>query len=149
MGFRFTLPSFLLRLGIGAGHYLPGGPVLRGSGVDAWLARARAPFEQPAEGGLPFPVPPFQLFALHYLEDIVIETKNPRWQMHEYARVAVGGREVWLAKDSDPAGVQTISVDLEEPGAWLPEIPVPRRRDRHHHHDVDLPGRRPGPRLDR
>jgi len=127
--FRFCLPSWLLRLGLEAGHYVPGGPVLQGDGIDRWLAEARAPFSQPVRGGSPIPAPPFQLFALHYLEDIVVETKHPRWQMHEYARVALGDREVWLAKDSDNDGVQTISVDLEEPGAWLPEIPVPRRRE--------------------
>jgi hypothetical protein len=73
-------------------------------------------------------VPPFQLFAVHYARDIVIETEHPHWTMHEYAQVNVGGQTVWIAKDSDPAGVQVVTADLPNLETWLAEVPIPRRR---------------------
>jgi hypothetical protein len=67
--------------------------------------------------------------------------------MHEYAVLRTPERDVWIAKDAR-AGVleQLVTVDLGDPEAWLPELPVAKRAgrlevvDRSHDEwlDVDL-----------
>jgi hypothetical protein len=77
---------------------------------------------------VPFPVLPFQVFGLRYAVDLVVVTDHPRWEMHEYARIDLGDRSLWLAQDTDRSGAQTIVADLADISAWVPEIPVPRSR---------------------
>jgi len=116
--------------------YLPHGQALSPQGLQAWLNRPESLYpvtyasEDPGIQSLHLPTPilPLQVFAVTYQEDIVIETEHPWWSMHEYARVQVEGREIWLAKDSDAEGLQTISAPLEEIETWIPEVPVPRLR---------------------
>ena len=40
----------------------------------------------------------------------------------------MGERSLWIAKDSDAYGVQTVTADLDDLRAWLPEVPAPRRQ---------------------
>jgi hypothetical protein len=138
------LPAALLSLtGCGLGDYLPRGPSLKPSALERWLDQ---PVEAPAytgEAAFPLPVPPLQIFALHYTDDIVIETDNPAWSMHEYARVVFNGQSYWIAKDSDRDGVQTVTAGLPDLEAWLPEIPVPR-----HYGEVAVEDRSQGGRVD-
>jgi hypothetical protein len=75
---------------------------------------------------VPFPVLPFQVFGLRYAIDLVVVTDHPRWEMHEYARIDLGDRSLWIAQDTDRSGAQTIVADLADIEAWVPEVPVPR-----------------------
>ena len=72
------------------------------------------------------PVPPLILFGVHYDVDLVVVSDHPTWTMHEYARLRIDGEEVWMAKDSDADGVQTITSDRPDLLALLPEVGVPR-----------------------
>jgi hypothetical protein len=110
----------------GLKNYIPAGPPLSEAARTAWLGTPAAPTGQGPSVGVP--VPPLQLFAVHYDADIVIEPVHPTWQMHELARVSVDGRSVWMAKDSDHDGVQTVTADLPDLDTWMPEVPVPRRQ---------------------
>lgn len=110
----------------GLRDYLPQGAPQSEAQRVRWLA-ADAPGPAPPPVDRP-PVPPLQFFAVWYPHDIVIESRRTGWSMHEYARVQVDDRSLWVAKDSDAEGVQTITADLEDIEGWLPEIPVPRRR---------------------
>lgn len=105
---------------------LPMGPVLD--------AAALAAFEHPAPSGarytgpprVPWPVLPLQVFGLHYSADVVLVSQSPDWDMHEYARVEVPGRTIWLAKDANTEKVQTIVSDLPDLDALAPEVPIER-----------------------
>ncbi len=112
--------------GCGLSDYLPRGPSLSPAAGARWLDQGLEPVHYTGPARAPLPLPPFQVFSLHYVDDIVIETTSPRWSMHEYARVEVGDRELWIAKDSDRDGLQTVTADLDDIASWLPEIPVPR-----------------------
>lgn len=111
----------------GVRDYLPQKEALDEGGVRRHLAGTNASVDQ-AGTAEDVPVPPLQFFAVHYPVDLVVETRHPHWSMHEYAEVEVGGRTVWIAKDSGPDGVQTVSADLPDLQSWLAEVPVPRRR---------------------
>ena len=86
----------------------------------------------PARRGIPAPprgtcvVLPLTAFGLTYAVDVVIVSQHPDWDMHEYARLDLPDRSVWIAKDSDLSGRQTIVSDVEGLPQWLPEIPAPR-----------------------
>jgi len=73
-----------------------------------------------------FPVLPLQVFGLQYAVDVVYVTTHPDWNMHEYARLDVPGESVWIAKDSDQQGRQTIVANRPNLHTWMPEIPAPR-----------------------
>ncbi len=104
--------------------WLPQGPSLPSS--DAWLAQAAAPVSW--TGPVPAqPAVPFQLFGFRYERDIVLAAAGGPWQMHEYAYVLVDGEGIWVAKDSDWEGRQTVTVDVPDLATWLPEVPAPRR----------------------
>lgn len=110
----------------GISHYLPRGPSLSPAARQRWLAQAQAPAVYTGAPRLPFPLLPFQVFAVHYDMDIVVETDHPHWRMHEFARLASGDRNVWMVKDADGHGIQTVNADLPDITQWFPEIPVPR-----------------------
>ncbi|HJL43618.1 MAG TPA: hypothetical protein RMG48_20090, partial [Myxococcales bacterium LLY-WYZ-16_1] len=125
----------------GVRDYLPQSVPLSGPRIVRWLAEASDPAQRVAPETRQVPVPPFQLFAVHYAKDIVIETEHPHWTMHEYAQVNVGGQTIWVAKDSDPAGVQVVTADLPNLETWLAEVPIPRRRLPVHVDDRSKDGR--------
>jgi hypothetical protein len=105
----------------GLRNVLPSGPV-----TDPLPHEARS-VAYTGDPLVPFPVLPFQVFGLRYAIDLVVVTKNPRWEMHEYARIDLGERgPLWVAQDTDRSGVQTIVADLPDIDAWVPEVPVPR-----------------------
>lgn len=115
-----------LLTGCGLKPLLPGKAV-----VTAKQLAAFAP-AQPSgavyEGGplVGFPVIPLQAFGLQYAVDVVYVTQHAAWDMHEYARLDVPGESVWIAKDSDQQGRQTIVADRPQLHTWMPEIPAPR-----------------------
>ncbi len=113
---------------------LPGPPVATGAARAAY-DRSEAP--RTADGGavayvtgpnVPWPVLPVQVWGLRYALDVVLVSDHPDWVMHEYARVDVPGRSVWLAKDAGVDREQTITADLDDLASWVPEVPVRRRR---------------------
>lgn len=73
-----------------------------------------------------FPVLPVQLWGLHYAIDLVLVSDHPDWTMHEYARIDLPDRSLWIAKDADVNGDQNVVAELDDIRSWLPEIPVPR-----------------------
>ena len=106
---------------------LPEGPALS--------SREQAEFTgQPAPSGVhytgdaavEFPVLPVQLWGLHYAIDLVLVSDHPDWTMHEYARIDLPDRSLWIAKDADVNGDQSVVAELEDIESWLPEIPVSR-----------------------
>lgn len=101
---------------------LPAGPV----SVPEPLPRQQLRYTGPPR--VDHPVLPLQVFGLHYDLDLVLVSKNPAWDMHEYARIQLPGGPLWIAKDTDPSGVQTIVADLPDIEQWIPEIPAPRQR---------------------
>jgi len=119
--------SAALLSGCGLADYIPRGPSLKPAAAQRWLDQGLAPVTYTGEPRFAAPLPPFQVFVLRYVDDIVIETQSPRWSMHEYARIEADGRELWIAKDSDSEGVQVVTADLPDLERWMPEIPVPRR----------------------
>ena len=74
-----------------------------------------------------FPIIPFQVFALTYENDIVIETNHPVFSMHEFAQIDFNGKKIWIAKDSIADGTQTLSVPERSLLMLAPEIDIPRR----------------------
>lgn len=120
--------SFLLLaclLACGLKRYLPAGPALRGTELSAFEADLSPPAcTAPAAT----PVLPLQIFGLYYDLDLVVVSRGTGWDMHEYARVRLPDGELWLAKDSRPDGVQTITAAVGDIEAWVPEAAVPRRR---------------------
>lgn len=100
-------------------------PVERG-GYDAPGPSGAAYTGAPRVG--PWPVLPLQVWGLRYGLDVVLESRHPDWIMHEYARVDLPDGPLWLAKDAAPDGLQTITADVPDIEAWVPEIPVPRVR---------------------
>lgn len=125
------MPALLLLLlsACALRDYVALGPTLGDGAFHRWMGGEAAPVSYTGPARVPFPVVPFQVFGLHYAEDIVLETDHPVYRMHEYARVEVEeAGSFWLAKDSDGAGVQTVTADLPGLETWMPEIPVPRRQ---------------------
>jgi len=114
--------------GCSVGRMLPSGPVLS-------AASRAAAFEQRSASGVAYtttatgpPVVPFLVFGVTYDVDIVLQSRHPDWDMHEYARIATPSGPLWLAKDSRASdGDQLLVADVEDLDAWLPEIPLSRR----------------------
>ncbi len=108
---------------------LPEGPALTGA-QHAEIAGPTEPsgVSYTGEPVVDFPVLPVQLWGLHYAIDLVLVSDHPSWTMHEYARIDLPDRQVWIAKDADVNGDQGVVADLDGIGSWLPEIPVPRTR---------------------
>jgi hypothetical protein len=74
------------------------------------------------------PVVPLQIFGVHYDLDLVLRTKHPSWDMHEYARILTPEGPLWLAKDARAGTLaQSIVADLPDINAWIPEVGVVRR----------------------
>lgn len=118
--------------GCGLKQILPGPPVVTGDARTAYDAFQPAPvvYSEPAPDR---PVVlPLQVWGLRYALDVVLETTHPDWIMHEYARIDLPAddsgpaRSLWIAKDAGTDFVQTITSDVPDIRAWVPEIPVPR-----------------------
>jgi hypothetical protein len=130
-GLPFFFPLFIagasvVLAGCGLGNYIPRGPSLSPEKQASWLEGETRPVTYTSGPRVCIPILPFQVFALRYEEDIVVETDHPHWSMHEFARVRIGKREEWLAKDSNEEGLQTVTADLSDIVQWFPEVPVPR-----------------------
>lgn len=117
---------FVQLLAGGLANVLPGPPALD--------REERAVFDVPVASGAhytgeareSYPVIPLQVWGLRYALDVVIETVHPQWTMHEYARIDLPSRSLWIMKDADHDGLQRITADVPDIEGWVPEIPVPR-----------------------
>jgi len=111
---------------------LNNGPSLSERGVARWLGRHAAPVQYTAARQTDLLVLPFQVFGVRYEHDVVVMTKArvTGFTMHEYARtpVIVDGerKNVWIAKDSDLDGVQTVTAREEHLRGNIDDVPVPR-----------------------
>ena len=74
------------------------------------------------------PVSPIIGWGVAYDLDLVVVSRHPRWDMHEYAMIKTPSGPVWLAKDAQVGTLdQSIVADIEQIDTWLPEIPVIRK----------------------
>lgn len=118
-----------LLLGCGVKRYLPGPPALDDAQVQALRVPSASGVRYLDEARQAVPLLPVQIFGLFYGLDIVVVSRHPDWDMHEYARVDLPDGALWLAKDSRSGSlVQGIVADLDDIDTWLPEVPVPRRQ---------------------
>ncbi len=113
--------------GCGLKNVLPTTPVLSPTERAAFEAPARAVVTYTGEPRVAWPVVPLQVWGLRYALDIVLESDDPNWIMHEYARIDLPSGPLWIAKDASPDGLQTITADVPDIRTWVPEVPVPRR----------------------
>ena len=121
------LPWLTLTLcGCGLRSLLPTGPVVKPAEQAAFVPVRPATVDYTGGPKTDFPILPLQPFGLQYAVDVVFVSHHPDWDMHEYARLDLPQRSVWIAKDSDRSGKQTIVADVENLSSWLPEIPAPR-----------------------
>lgn len=107
-------------------NLLPGPPALDEGERAAFVPGVAAEVRYTSAPRVAFPVVPVQVWGLRYDLDLVIESQHPDWNMHEYARVDLPGRPLWLAKDADWGMVQRIVADVPDIEAWVPEVPVER-----------------------
>ena len=126
-----TLASMLLSTLLSAcaplHRLLPEGPALSVGEQQPWFSSVSpSGVRYTGEPRVEFPVLPVQLWGLHYAIDLVLVSDHPDWTMHEYARVDLPDRSLWLLKDADVNGDQSVVADMENIESWLPEIPVPR-----------------------
>lgn len=121
---------FLLFLsGCGLKQMLPEGPVYSRAEQAATFGKLKVPsVEYTGAPRVDFPLPPLLVWGVAYDVDIVIVSKHPDWNMHEYARLSTPAGPVWMAKDaSEPELEQSIVANIEDIDSWWPEIPVPRK----------------------
>ena len=123
---RSLLPAALLTSCAGIKRMLPGPPVLAGESLEEFVPAERPSVIYTGPAKVDHPVLPLQVFGLYYDIDLVVVTTNPRWDMHEYARIDTPEGAVWMAKDSDNNGLQTIVADREDIAEMVAEMPVPR-----------------------
>lgn len=128
MQFRSVLMCAALLIGAGCGKNIkPMGPVLTG-----W-ERAQD-FSQTRPSGASYrgsqetdvPVLPLLPFGVAFDLDLVVKSKHPDWDMHEYARVQTPDGTMWLVLESRNSGEQVIIADLPEIDAMMPELPIQR-----------------------
>ena len=107
---------------------LPQGPVADEVQRSSWeLASSQVDYQQ-GQPAVSFPVLPVMAFGAAYDLDLVIVSKHPEWNMHEYARVRTPSGPVWLAKDAREGSLdQSIVANVADLHQWLPEIPLERK----------------------
>jgi hypothetical protein len=105
---------------------LPGTAVLDAAAVAAWPGPRPADVRYTGPARTDHPVLPLQVFGVYYDLDVVLVSRHPDWDMHEYARVQTPQGPLWMAKDADMAKVQTIIADHPELGTRIAEVPVQR-----------------------
>ncbi len=112
--------------GCGLKAVLPSGPVVSDKALAAFEHIQASPVQYTSTPGIQMPILPVTAFGLTYAVDVVLVSQHPDWDMHEYARLDLPDRSIWIAKDSDHSGRQTIVADVPDLITWLPEIPAPR-----------------------
>ena len=112
------------------GNLLPTGSVLSQRHVRALFSNGYSPAPctyEATPSRIPFPILPFQVFGVAYDLDLVVVADHPKWTMHEFARIPTSRGPVWMAKESDPNGIQTVLADETAIRELAPEVDVPRK----------------------
>ena len=131
---RRESPRVLLLLalaGCGLSGVLPGPAVVTGPRREAFEASLPAqvggqPIAYTSGPAVGFTVLPLQVWGLRYALDLVAVSDHPDWVMHEYAKIQLPGRTIWMAKDAGLDREQTIVADIPDIEGWVPEVPVRR-----------------------
>ncbi len=110
----------------GLKQVLPGTAVLDAADQAAFETPGPPPIRYTSAAHFPTVFPPMQIFGLQYAVDVVLVTQHPDWEMHEYARLDTPKGSIWVAKDADQDGAQTIVSSAPDLETWLPEIPIRR-----------------------
>jgi hypothetical protein len=126
------LVAVVLLTGCG-GKYKPGGPVITGwertqafSGYNISTAAESGAYT--GQAVVAAPVLPFMAFGAAYDLDIVLVSKHPNWDMHEFVRMSTAQGPLWVALESRAGTLdQYITADLPDIDAWMPEIPMERK----------------------
>ena len=107
---------------------LPEGPALTAKERQTLLEAAPHQVRYTGAPKVDFPVLPLQVWAATYELDIILVSKHPDWNMHEYAQLATPDGPIWLMKDAEEGSLdQFIVADLDNIQSWLPELPVVRK----------------------
>lgn len=115
--------------GCGVAKYLPHGPALSEPDRERMSADAARTVVYTAPPRVSFPVWPVSVWGVGYDLDLVLVSRHPRYNMHEYARVRTPQGDLWLAKDAlEETMQQSIVADLDGLERWVPELPIERRR---------------------
>jgi len=125
------LPMLCLLCACGFRQMLPQGPVLSPADRVAWDEERPSGASYTGPPRVDFPVLPLQVFGAAYELDLVLVSRHPDWNMHEYARLDTPDGPLWLAKDSrEPSREQSLVAAQPDVLTWMPEIPLARRRSR-------------------
>ncbi|MFB6372345.1 MAG: hypothetical protein ABEN55_04400, partial [Bradymonadaceae bacterium] len=108
---------------------LPRGPVVDEQTREAvWEGQSSSGVEYTSQPQVEMPALPFLVFGLRYDLDVVLISRHPKWEMHEYARIAGPDGPIWLAKDTRASdGNQLLVADASDLNGALPEIPLARK----------------------
>lgn len=106
---------------------LPEGPALTATERQTVLSQKSHKVDYKGAPLVGFPVLPLQVWAATYELDLILVSKNPDWNMHEYAKLETPEGDLWVMKDAEEGSLdQYIVADLPNIAAWLPELPVTR-----------------------
>lgn len=107
---------------------LPEGPALTATERQAVLSQKAHQVNYKGAPLVGYPVLPMQVWAATYELDLILVSKNPDWNMHEYAKLETPEGDLWVMKDAEEGSLdQYIVADLPNIAAWLPELPVTRK----------------------
>ncbi len=85
----------------------------------------KKPVDYISEPIVDHPVIPFLIFGIHYDKDIVIVSKHPDWNMHEYSLLNLPDGDCWMMKDSKEGSLdQCVTIQRTDIIDWVPEIPL-------------------------
>ena len=107
---------------------LPEGPALTTKERQEVLSQPAHNIKYTDKTKVDYPISPVQVWAATYELDLILVSKHPYWNMHEFAKLATPQGDLWLMKDAkEPELDQYITADLEDIDSWLPELPVARQ----------------------
>ncbi len=91
------------------------------------------------------PVLPFMAYGAAFDLDLVLVSKHPNWDMHEFGRLSTPQGPLWVALESRAGTLdQFITADLPNIDAWMPELPLERKatpftiQDRSNSEQIDV-----------
>jgi hypothetical protein len=119
----------LLSAACGIRDKLPAGPVMSPwDRLREFGAPAPSGVTYTSDPAVAFPVLPVLAWGAAYDLDLVVVSRHPDWDMHEYARLSTPQGPVWLIKEARVGPLeQTLVADIPELDAWMPELPMARK----------------------
>jgi hypothetical protein len=127
---RFVALTLTLSLTGCFAKYKPEGPVISGwERTSNWSADEKSTARYTGQPVIASPVLPIMAFGAAYDLDLVLVSKHPDWDMHEYARLTTPDGPLWIAKESSAGTLdQYVAADIANIDTWMPEIPVERKQ---------------------